>query len=224
VPALLDSFLDPATPSLKVCGITIPDDAEQLAALGVPALGVNFWPQSKRYCPPESAAAFLHALEDRILRVGVFVNADPELPARLFREGLIDLIQFHGDETPADCAAFATLNLPFIKAIGVDSPAALEGAAEYKAQGLLLDAHAPGIYGGTGQTIDWVLARDYVDTHPQSPLILAGGITPENAAEALAAVRPAALDVASGSESEPGIKDFNKVSTLLAKVAQASSL
>jgi len=216
MPTLLQLFLDPATPSLKVCGVTTPDDAAQLATLGVPALGVNFWPQSKRYCSPESAAAFLPALEDRILRVGVFVNADPALPLRLMREGLLDLVQFHGDETTEDCAAFAQHDLPFLKAIGLDSPAALETAHEFHAQAILLDAHAPGLYGGTGQTINWTLARHFVDTNPTLPLILAGGITPDNAAAALAAVHPAALDVASGSESAPGIKDFTKVQALLA--------
>lgn len=223
MPDLLTNFLDPSAPSLKVCGVTLPDDAEQLAALGVPALGVNFWPQSKRYCSPESAANFLPALKDRILRVGVFVNSGPELPAQLFQDGLIDLIQFHGDETPEDCVAFAALNIPFIKAIGVNSAASLEHSEDYRAAGLLLDAHAPGIYGGTGETIDWTLARQFIDSHPDLPLILAGGITPDNAADALATVRPAALDVASGSESEPGIKDFTKVSALQ-KVVQASSL
>ena len=216
MPDLLTNFLDPSAPSLKVCGVTLPDDAEQLAALGVPALGVNFWPQSKRYCSPESAANFLPALKDRILRVGVFVNADPELPAQLVRDGLIDVVQFHGDETADDCASFAALDIPFLKAIGVHGGTALDEAEDYRARGLLLDAHAPGVYGGTGQTIDWDLARQFVDTHPELPLILAGGITPENATAAIEAVHPAALDVASGSESAPGIKDFTKVAALLA--------
>lgn len=198
-----------------MCGVTRPDDAEQLATLGVPALGVNFWPQSKRYCAPESAAQFLPALRGRILRVGVFVNPDPDLPARLLHDGLIDLIQFHGDESPADCAPFAARHLPFLKALGVKSASSLDHAPDFQACGILLDAHAPGLYGGTGHTIDWNLARTFIQHHPQLPLILAGGITPANAAAAVAAVHPAALDVASGSESSPGLKDFTKVTALL---------
>lgn len=216
MPTLLRQFLDPTVPSLKVCGVTLRTDAEQLVAHRVPALGVNFWPQSKRYCPPAEAAGFLSPLKDRILRVGVFVNADPEEVAGLFRDDLIDLAQFHGDETEGDCAVFALRELPFIKALGVKSPDDLDCATGYHASAVLLDAHAPGVYGGTGQTIDWTTARAFRDQHPALPLILAGGITPENAAAALEAVRPAALDVASGSESEPGIKDFRKVAALLA--------
>lgn len=221
MPALLDHFLDPATPSLKVCGVTRPEDAEALAEMEVDALGVNFWPQSKRYCPPEAAASFLPALAGRILRVGVFVNADPELPLRLLESGLLDLIQLHGDERPADCRIYSSHRIPFLKAIGVEGAATLADATDYRAAGLLLDAHAPGVYGGTGETIDWELAAGFVRDHPELPLLLAGGITPDNAAAALQAVRPAALDVASGSESAPGIKDPEKVAALLRHVRAA---
>jgi phosphoribosylanthranilate isomerase len=210
-----DHFLAPEAPSLKICGVTTAADAEQLAALGVDALGANFWPQSKRYLAPE-LAGFLRGLEGRILRVGVFVNADPELPLRLVREGLIDVIQLHGDETPDDARPFVAAGLPFLKALGVRGPADLARARDFGAAGVLLDAHAPGVYGGTGQTIDWDLARSFVDAHPELPLILAGGITADNAAQAIAAVRPAALDIASGAESSPGVKDFAKVAALLA--------
>ena len=208
-------FLSPARPSLKICGVTLAADAERLAELGVDALGANFWPMSKRYLAPE-LAGFLRNLEGRILRVGVFVNAGPDLPRRLFDEGLIDLIQLHGDETPADARPFAEAGIPFLKALGVRNVDDLEAARDFHASGILLDAHAPGVYGGTGRTIDWALARRFVEQHPDLPLILAGGITAENAAAALEAVRPAALDIASGAESSPGVKDFEKVAALLA--------
>lgn len=215
---LLAQFLDSATPSLKVCGVTTAADAEQLAALEVHALGVNFWPQSKRYCPPEAAATFLPGLKDRILRVGVFVNEDPEVVFHLLKAGFIDVVQLHGDESPADCQIYSTHEVPFLKAIGVDGAAALESVGDFQAAGLLLDAHAPGVYGGTGEMIDWNLAASFARHHPELPLILAGGITPDNAAKALRAVHPAALDVASGSESAPGIKDFDKITALLGAV------
>lgn len=208
-------FLSPARPSLKICGVTFAEDAERLAELGVDALGANFWPKSKRYLAPE-LAGFLRDLDGRILRVGVFVNAGPDLPRRLFDEGLIDVIQLHGDETPADARPFVEAGIPFLKALGVRNEDDLEAARNFRASGILLDAHAPGVYGGTGRTIDWALARSFVEQHPDLPLILAGGITAENAAAAIEAVRPAALDIASGAESSPGVKDFDKVAALLA--------
>ncbi|MCW1921769.1 phosphoribosylanthranilate isomerase [Luteolibacter arcticus] len=209
-----DRFLSPAAASLKICGVTLAKDAERLAELGVEALGANFWPNSKRYLAPERAG-FLKELEGRILRVGVFVNPDLKLPARLFREGLIDVVQLHGDETPDDVVRLKEAGIPVIKALGVRALGDLQRAHEFGADGILLDAHAPGVYGGTGETIDWTLARRFVEENQELPVILAGGITPDNAAAAIAAVRPAALDVASGAEESPGVKDFEKVEALL---------
>ncbi len=211
---LLDDFLDPDHVSLKICGVTLADDAERLVAAGVPALGANFWPSSKRYLPP-AAAAWLGPLAGRILRVGVFVNADPALPLTLHREGLIDAVQLHGDESPDDAAPFRDAGVPFIKAVGVRTLADLERAAAYGARALLLDAHAPGLYGGTGEVFDWSVAAAFKARHPEIPIILAGGIIPENTASAVTAVAPAAIDVASGAESSPGVKDFTKVAAYL---------
>lgn len=210
----LDRFLDRSTASLKICGITRSADAEQLVVLGVDALGVNFWPTSKRYLPPASAT-WLQQLAGRILRVGVFVNAPVALPLRLMDEGLLDVIQLHGDESPADARVFCAANIPFIKAIGVKSRESLASITDYGAAAILLDAHAPGIYGGTGEVFDWNVAIQFRAEHPGLPLILAGGIVPDNAALAARTVRPAALDVASGAEHSPGIKDFTKVQALL---------
>jgi phosphoribosylanthranilate isomerase len=212
---LLERFLDPSIVSLKICGVTTPDDAERLVALGVLALGVNFWPCSKRYLAPQEAA-WLADMAGKILRVGVFVNEAPELPLRLMREGLLDAIQLHGDETPEDAAIYQEAGVPFFKAIGVKTLDDLARAADFKAKAILLDAHAPGVYGGTGETFDWDAALDFKKDHPEIPMILAGGITPENAAHAAVAVRPSALDVASGAEISPGVKDFDKVAALLA--------
>lgn len=212
---LLECFLDPATVSLKICGVTTRADADRLVALGVDALGVNFWPQSKRYLSPDEAT-WLKDLDGKILRVGVFVNEPPELPLRLVREGYLDVLQLHGDETPEDAAAFREAEIPFIKAIGVKTLADLDRATEYGASAVLLDAHAPGIYGGTGEVFDWEVASDFRRRHPQLPVILAGGIVPGNAGLAVMSVQPAALDIASGAEISPGIKDFQKVSALLA--------
>lgn len=208
-------FLDPRSTSLKICGVTRADDGERLAELGVDALGANFWPGSKRYLDP-SKADFLGELQGRILRVGVFVNAGFDLPRSLYEEGWIDLVQLHGDETSSDCLEFAESGIPFIKAFGVRGAADLATAEDFGALGILLDAHAPGIYGGTGETIDWHLVRRFVGEHPKLPVILAGGITPENIGSAISTARPAAVDVASGAEISPGVKDFTKVAALLA--------
>lgn len=210
---VLQRFLNPKSPSLKICGITLAADAERLAAMHINALGVNFWPKSKRFLHPD-AADFLKPLAGKILRVGVFVNADPDHPRELFQRGLIDAVQLHGDESRDESQAYINDKIPVIKALGIRNQNDLEAAADFPADALLLDAHAPGLYGGTGQTIDWIAAADFIKSHPHLSIILAGGIVPENATEALQVVRPAALDTASGSESTPGIKDFDKVAAL----------
>lgn len=211
----LTRFLDTSSVSLKICGVTTRDDAEKLVDLGVDALGVNFWPPSKRYLAPQQAM-WLSALAGKILRVGVFVNQGAELPLRLVSEGLLDVVQLHGDESPEDAMIYQENHVTLFKAFGVRSPEDLRVAGNFSADAILLDAYAPGVYGGTGEAFDWDAARDFKSMHPTKPLILAGGITPQNAASAAATVRPAALDVASGAEVSPGIKDFSKVAALIA--------
>lgn len=211
---LLESFLDPSFASLKICGVTTRGDADQLVELGVDALGVNFWPKSKRYLAAEDAT-WLRDLAGKILRVGVFVNEKPDLPLRLVRAGYLDVVQLHGDEMPEDVTAYRDADVSFIKAIGVKTRANLERATEYGAAAILLDAHAPGVYGGTGEVFDWEVASDFRRQHPALPVILAGGIVPENAGLAVMSVQPAALDIASGAELSPGIKDFQKVAAFL---------
>lgn len=217
--SLLARFLHPSHVSLKVCGVTLAEDADVLVELRVDAVGVNFWPGSKRYLAPESSD-WLKLLAGKILRVGVFVNEPPALPMRLIREGLIDVVQLHGDESPADAAIFREHDIPFFKAIGVKSALDLDAAHDFGASAILLDAHAPGIYGGTGQTMDWNTAAAFRASHPALPLILAGGIVPENAAAAAAATHPSALDTASGVESSPGIKDRQKIEALLTSLGR----
>lgn len=218
----LSRFLDSTRVSLKICGVTRRSDAQRLIELGVDALGVNFWPQSKRYLAAADAT-WLGDLEGEILRVGVFVNPDAELPLSLVRDGLLDVVQVHGDERPGDVRIYQKNKIAFFKGIGVGSADDLASAADYAANAILLDAHAPGVYGGTGAKFDWNTAVDFKTRHPEIPVILAGGIIPENAAEAAERVRPVALDVASGAESSPGVKDFEKVSALIAALNRRDS-
>ena len=212
---MLNTFLSPKTTSLKICGITTADDAQQLAKLGVPALGINFWPKSKRYLSPKAAREISQPLAGKIIRVGVFVNADPKLVRQLIADNIIDLAQFHGDESPEYTAPFADDGIPFIKAIGVNNADSLTRLSDYRATAILLDTPAPGVYGGTGEAFDWTHARDFILANPATAVLLAGGITPSNPADAIAMVHPATLDIASGAELSPGLKDFDKVKALL---------
>lgn len=213
---MFSDFISSDHTSLKICGVTNRDDAERLVELGVPALGLNFWPSSKRYCSPKKASLLSPHLAGDIIRVGVFVNNSRPLAAELIEECLIDVVQLHGDETAEDVAYFLDQKIPVIRAVSAtslpDHPLPEENFA------LLIDTPAGQSYGGTGKTFDWSLARDFALAHPTVPILLAGGITPENAAaasEALAPARPAALDVASGAEYRPGDKDFDKITALL---------
>lgn len=200
--------------SLKICGVTLQSDAEKLAAMGVHAVGFNFWSPSKRYLDPR-LNLWMKELAGGILRVGVFVNEASDLPYRLYGEGMIDVIQLHGDETSERVGGFCKAGIPVIKAVGIRNLSDIDMAGSYGSDAVLLDAHAPKVFGGTGETFDWSLANAFKKSFPEIPMILAGGITPENAAQAVTEVSPVALDVASGAELSPGVKDFEKVAALL---------
>jgi phosphoribosylanthranilate isomerase len=203
-------------PRVKICGITRPEDAEQAASLGAWAVGFNFWPGSKRRCDPAVAAGIARALRRRVEPVGVFVNPTLDEVSRAADGIGLTHIQLHGDEGPAFCTAVAErTGLRVIKAVRVGSGADIQAAARFHSDLLLLDAAVGGEYGGTGQTFDWALAAH---RHSPVPLILSGGLTPENVADGIAAVHPWAVDVASGVESEPGIKDHAKVEAFMAAV------
>jgi phosphoribosylanthranilate isomerase len=207
-------FFSAEQTSLKICGVRTAADAHGLAELGVDALGVNFWPHSKRYLDPQEAD-WLKDLKGKILRVGVFVNQPAELSIRLISEGMIDVVQLHGDETAEDVAFFSKEGISVIKALGVKTEEDIAKAGEFEADAILLDAHAPIVFGGTGETFDWGLAMGFKKQYPSSSLVLAGGITPLNVADAIRMIRPAAIDIASGAELSPGVKDFIKVQQLL---------
>lgn len=190
-------------PKIKVCGVTNVEDALAAVEAGAEMLGFNFYPRSPRYLTPAAARAVVEQLPAGVLAVGVFVNeAGPERVLEMASEAGVGAVQLHGSESPEFCAALR--GVMTIKALRVGEGFAAEGAGAFATDALLLDAYAPGEWGGTGRTFDWRLAREVRELVPR--LILAGGLTPENVAAAVEAVGPFALDVCSGVETAPGRK------------------
>lgn len=202
---------DPGRVAVKICGITRADEARAIVDAGADALGINFWPKSKRFIALEEAGPWLRELAGTIPRVAVTVNADDDELHRLHGSGVIDWIQLHGDETPDRVRSLTQQGLPVFKALGVRDRSSLEAAAAYDSPTILLDAYAPNEYGGSGATMDWALGAAAVAQWPDRQIVLAGGLTPENVAEAIRQVRPAAVDVASGVEVSPGRKNLELV-------------
>ncbi len=204
--------------AVKICGITRGDEANAIVAAGANAIGINFWPGSKRFVPLEEAQVWLRDLAGTVPHVAVTVNASDDELRRIHDSGVIDWLQLHGDETPDRVESLTRQGLPVFKALGVRDRTMLEAAADYDSPALLLDAYAPGAYGGSGETMDWSLGAEAVVRWPERQIVLAGGLTPENVATAIRQVRPAAVDVASGVEASPGRKDPGKVRAFLAAV------
>lgn len=202
---------DPGRVAVKICGITRADEARAIVDAGADALGINFWPKSKRFIALEEALPWLRDLAGTVPRVAVTVNADDDELRRLHDSGVIDWIQLHGDETPDRVRSLTQQGLPVFKALGVRDRSSLEAAAAYDSPTILLDAYAPNEYGGSGATMDWALGAAAVAQWPDRQIVLAGGLTPENVAEAIRQVRPAAVDVASGVEVSPGRKNLELV-------------
>ena len=203
---MIPRFLDLDRVGVKICGFTDRENALAVAELGPDAMGFNFWPKSKRYIAPERFEEWARDLPEGIERVGVFVNAEAELVNALFDSGAIHAAQFHGDETAEFCAEFAG-RMPFLRAFGVKSRDTFQTILDFRLRAALLDAYCPGGYGGSGEGFDWALAQEFVAANPSIRVALAGGLNPDNIAEAAIGVRPAAVDVASGVERAPGVKD-----------------
>lgn len=187
--------------------------------MGAGALGFNFYPPSPRSISPDADLGWVqklaHSYPD-IALVAVVVNPEELLLRRLKEADCFAAIQFHGDEPPEFCEKEGGAFPCWIKALRIRSEEDLRTAEPYRTPYLLLDAAVPGSYGGSGHTIDWGLAAGFVKAHPDKHVILAGGLTPENVATAVAQVHPHAVDVASGVESAPGQKDPRKVREFIA--------
>ena len=197
---------------VKICGITSSEDALAAIAAGADALGFVFYAKSPRALLPEQAAAIIRSLPPFVTTVGLFVNADRATIKETVATCGLDVIQLHGDESPQDCC-FSGCRV--IKALRIKDSASLERAADYEVSGLLLDAWSDRVYGGSGEVFDWQLLKNFASHHP---VILAGGLIPENVAEAIRQVRPYAVDVSSGVEMAPGRKDKIKMAEFIRQV------
>jgi phosphoribosylanthranilate isomerase len=201
---------------IKICGITNLDDALAAADAGADALGFNFYKKSPRYIEPEKATEIISQLPPLMMPVGIFVNEREDRIREIQHMTCIQAIQLHGDETPEFCQRFENR---VIKAFQVKDKESLKAMAHYRVGAFLLDSYQEGIRGGTGTTFDWHLA---VVAKTFGKIILAGGLTPENVAEAVKLVQPYAVDVAGGVEREKGIKDHAKLKKFIAEVRRAS--
>jgi phosphoribosylanthranilate isomerase len=194
---------------IKFCGITNLEDAELAAAAGAWAIGLIFWPGSPRRCQLDAAADIAGGLKRRAEVAGVFVNATLDNVAATADAVGLTMLQLHGDEGPAYCAEAARrTGAKVIKAVRVRSGADVRALGAFHTDYHLLDSYAAGVPGGTGETFAWELARAH---RGRTPMILSGGLNPENVAVAIAAVHPYAVDVASGVEVSPGRKDPDKL-------------
>jgi phosphoribosylanthranilate isomerase len=191
----------------KVCGITNPGDAREAADAGADAIGLIF-AKSPRRVGVEEAQKISIALPNGVLKVGVFVNVDPEEVLRIAREVGLDLAQLHGDETPETVAAIRGAGLPVMKAVRVRNAEALGALERYEADLFLLDAWSAKARGGTGERFDWTLAKL---VKGRGNIVVSGGLTPENVREAVEFFEPYGVDASSSLEERPGKKDGERV-------------
>ncbi|MFO8024622.1 phosphoribosylanthranilate isomerase [Thiohalophilus sp.] len=198
---------------VKICGITRPQDAIAAAQAGADAIGLVFYPASPRAVEIEQAREIVTVLPPFVTTVGLFVDAEEATIRQVLAALPLDILQFHGDESPEACRRYAR---PYIKVLRMREEADVLGAAReyHDAAGLLLDTYQAGIPGGTGDSFDW----RRVPAHLTTPVVLAGGLTPENVAEAVITARPYAVDVSGGVESQKGIKDAYKIRSFIAEV------
>lgn len=204
---------------VKICGVRTLEEAEAAVAAGADALGFNFWPRSPRYVAQAEASVIARRLSPLVSLVGVFVNEERERITETAERVGLHAIQLHGDEPPSFCEGFAGLRV--IKALRVAGGFDCRDLEKYAADMILLDAGVKGSYGGTGHRFDW---RTAIEAKRYAPLMLAGGLRVDNVAEAMTAVRPAAIDVCSGVEAEPGRKDLGRVREFMNEVARVNAL
>ena len=197
---------------VKICGNVTLKDTMAAVEAGADAVGFVFYARSPRVVGPKAVAAIVSHLPPFVTPVGLFVNEKPEVVRQIASDCGIRLVQLHGEESPQYCAE---LKLPVLKGIRVRTREDVANLSAYRVDAILLDAYVEGMAGGTGTTFDWSLA---VEAKAWGPIILAGGLTPDNVAGAINRVRPYGVDVSSGVESSPGVKDHAKVKAFVETV------
>ena len=202
--------------TVKICGITSEADALAAAEAGADAIGLMFYEGSPRHVTLEQAKAISAALPPHVMRVGVFVNAEEAFVHQALTECMLNILQFHGDESPEECSRYPVMTLKAFRVQGEETLAQLEA---YPSAGYLLDAYVKDALGGTGATFNWDLAVRAQEFG--KPIFLAGGLTPENVAEAVRKVQPFGVDASSGVEIEPGRKDAEQMRTFVAEAKGA---
>ena len=207
--------------AVKICGITNRDDALAALDAGADLLGFNTWAGTKRFINLEANADWIAALPRPATRVALLVNATRAETERIAALPFVDALQFHGDEDAAFCKWAAALGKPILKAIRARDAGAFADAGNFFTPHILLDAYMPGEFGGTGARVDVGLARRFKTEHPALKLWLAGGLTPENVADAVRTIRPAGVDVSSGVESAVARKDAAKMRAFVAAARSA---
>lgn len=204
-------------PQVKICGLTDAAQAAAVAALGAAAVGLVFFPKSPRHLRREQALSICRALPESVRRVGVFVDERFESILEMAAFCGLDAVQLHGHEPPEKVERLRREGLLVIKALFIRRPPGLADASAYRPSGFLVECGAGTLPGGNAQTWAWSEARPLADRHP---LILAGGLGPENVAQAVEQAQPDAVDLSSGVEAAPGVKDLRKVAALMAAVRQ----
>ena len=206
----MDQNTQPTRTRVKYCGLTRVEDALHAAVIGVDAIGLVFYDKSPRSVSVDQAKLIVESLPAFVTTVGLFVNADPADVKRIAQAVNLDLLQFHGDESAAECERFEQ---PYIKAIRMREELDLDQLSdEYQnASGLLLDAYDKTMFGGTGKSFDWSM----IPEQRSLPIILAGGLNPENVGQAISDVHPYAVDVSGGIEASKGIKDKEKMNAFM---------
>ena len=200
---------------IKICGLTTPQDAAAAIEFGADALGFNFFPGSKRYLRRETAGEWIATLPVDVEKVAILVNPSwDEARAAVTTEG-ITALQLHGAETPDFCRRLRREGIRFQKALPVTGADSVASVPDFFTRTLLLDSGGPGEFGGSGRAFPWEIAREFVAAHPRLHVILAGGLTPENVAEAVGIVKPFGVDVTSGVESSTGRKDHGRLGAFI---------
>jgi phosphoribosylanthranilate isomerase len=206
---------------VKICGITNEADARAAIDAGADALGFNFIARSARYIDIDRASGWIQKLPGEICKVAVVANPNWEDACRIIHLAFVDALQLHGTEAPEFCRRLADAGIPFAKAVPVTGSKSLADLPNYFTDTMILDSSADGTFGGTGKTFPWKFAPEFVRHNPRTNVILAGGLNPENVAEAVSLVRPRGVDVATGVEAAAGQKDHRLIKEFIEAARRA---